>query len=72
MNQDLDTWLLQAHAAGDKNALVTLYRQAADQADDQEESWFFLTQSYVFALELNHPALPDLKARLVKAGRETE
>ena len=30
MAPDLDAQLLQAHAAGDKAALITLYTQAAD------------------------------------------
>lgn len=69
---DLNARLLEAHAAGDKQALVTLYAQAADGSADPGESWFFLTQAYVFALELDHPDLPALKARLVAAGRESD
>jgi len=69
---DLDIRLLEANAAGDKQALVTLYAQAADETANPGESWFFLTQAYVFALELDHPDLPALKARLVAAGRESD
>ncbi|MBE1282392.1 MAG: hypothetical protein GJ676_03680 [Rhodobacteraceae bacterium] len=69
---DLDDQLLKAHAADDRWLLVSLYAEAADATDDDEARYFYLTHAYVFALEQNHPSLPDLKARLVAAGRETE
>lgn len=74
---DLDARLLAAHAAGDKAALVTLYRQAAEAASGAAEAasgaaatGFFLTQAYVFALDTGHPEASRLHARLVDMGRE--
>lgn len=67
---DLDARLLAAHAAGDKAALVTLYRQAAEAASGAAATGFFLTQAYVFALDTGHPEASRLHARLVDMGRE--
>jgi len=67
---DLEHRLLAAHAAGDKAALVTLYSEAAEAASDEEAAWFYLTHAHVYALELDHPAAAELRARLVAAGRE--
>ncbi|WP_028956324.1 hypothetical protein [Sulfitobacter sp. 20_GPM-1509m] len=67
---DLNAQLLAAHAAGDHLALVALYAQAADAADDMEAACFFLTQAYVFALEQNAPQIAVLRARLAAEGRE--
>ena len=67
---DLNAQLLAAHAAGDHLALVALYAQAADAADDMEAACFFLTQAYVFALEQNAPQGAALRARLAAEGRE--
>ncbi len=67
---DLDTRLLRAHEAGDGPALVTLYQEAADQAADTDAACFYLTHAYVFALELDHPDVPVIRARLVAEGRE--
>jgi hypothetical protein len=67
---DLDERLLAAHAAGEDARLVELYTEAADTATDQDAACFFLTHAYVFALEQNHPALEELRRRLVAAGRE--
>ena len=66
---DLDARLLAAHAAGDRVALVALYRQAADAADGDARG-FFLTQAYVFALETGHNEAADLRAALINLGRE--
>ncbi|MCR8825567.1 hypothetical protein [Pseudosulfitobacter koreensis] len=67
---DLNAQLLAAHAAGDHRALVTLYAQAADGAEDLDAACFFLTQAYVFALEQNAPQVAMLRARLAAEGRE--
>jgi len=56
----LSARLLAAHAAGDKNALVGLYGEAVN----PDETAFFLTQSYIFALELGHEACGGLRERL--------
>ena len=68
---DLNARLLAAHAAGDTAALVTLYRAAAHHTQDANAAGFFLTQAYVYALEIGHPAAADLRADLVSRGRET-
>lgn len=67
---DLDQRLLRAHGLGDKTALVKLYSEAADRAADPDAAGFYLTHAYVYALEINHPATGDLRARLVADGRE--
>ena len=61
--------LLDAHAREDRQRLVTLYTEAADQADDVNAACFFLTHAYVFGLEVDHPAVPALFARLKAQGR---
>lgn len=67
---DLETLLLDAHGRDDRPALVTLYSEAADIAPDEGAAGFFLTQAYVYALELAHPQTGALHARLVALGRE--
>ncbi len=67
---DLDQRLLDAHAAHDQKALIDLYQDAAEQAKDIEAVGFYLTHAYVFALELGHPAAPQLHARLKDMNRE--
>ncbi|MCR9125326.1 MAG: hypothetical protein NXH82_04300 [Rhodobacteraceae bacterium] len=66
----LDDRLRAAHARDDRAGLVTLYAEAADTANSLDQSCFFLTHAYVFALEKAHPLAPALRARLVAAGRE--
>ena len=68
--KDLDAQLLAAHAKGDAAALVTLYRQAADQANDPQAAAFYLTHAHVFACEINHPDTDALRQRLIDQGRE--
>ncbi len=65
LNEDL----LAAHASRDRLALVDLYTQAADAADDIDAACFFLTHAYIYALELNHPDTAALHARLRAQGR---
>ncbi len=65
----LDERLLEAHARGDRAALVALYTQAADQAPDTDAACFYLTQAYVFALELGHPAAAALYQQLKAHNR---
>lgn len=66
---DLETRLLAAHAADDRRALVALYAEAADQANDLDAACFYLTHAWVFGLETGHPATPQLFARLAAEGR---
>ena len=66
---DLDGRLLAAHARSDHRALVGLYAEAAETANDIDRACFFLTHAYVFALEQGHPDAPALRARLVAEGR---
>ena len=67
---DLDARLLVAHEANDRAALIALYQQAAEQAQTVDAACFFLTQAYVFALEVNHPDTQAIRARLQAEGRE--
>ena len=70
MNADLDAQMIAAHEADDKAALVTLYTQAADAANNIDAACFYLTHAYVFALEAGTPQVRALHARLVEHGRE--
>ncbi|MFD2856379.1 hypothetical protein [Seohaeicola zhoushanensis] len=67
---DLNDRLLAAHEAGDRAALVALYTEAAEASADPDAAGFFLTHAYVWALELGHPAVATLRARLRAQGRE--
>lgn len=69
---DLDTRLLAAHGRGDRAALVALYAEAAEAAEEEQARCFYLTHAYVFALEAGHAQAPALRARLVAAGRESD
>lgn len=66
----LDQRLLAAHEAGDKPALVRLYAEAADHANDLDAACFYLTHAYIFALDAGHADAPKLHARLKAEGRE--
>ena len=66
----LDALILKAHACDNRVALVTLYTQVADLADDVDTECFFLTHAHIFALEFDHPSLAGLRARLLAFGRE--
>ena len=64
----LDDALLKAHAQGDQAALVVLYSKAAEATEAPDAERFFLTQAYVFALEIGSAEAGALKARLVQLG----
>lgn len=70
MTPDLDARMIAAHAARDQAALIALYTQAANEANDLNAACFFLTHAYVFALEAGAPDRAALHARLVAHGRE--
>ena len=70
MSDALDAQMIKAHEAGDKAALVRLYTQAAEAANDTDTACFYLTHAYVFALETGAPVAADLHGRLVRHGRE--
>lgn len=63
--------LLAAHAENDRTALIRLYCEAADTAQDADARGFYLTHAYIFALEAGAPEAPALRAILVTMGRET-
>ena len=65
----LDAALLRAHGAQNRDALIDLYAEAADDASEDEAA-FFLTHAMVFALEAGDPRAEDIRARLVAMGRE--
>ena len=64
---DLDGLLLDAHAKGDRPALVRLYTEAAKQTSLQQAKRFYLTHAYVFALEVGHPDASALREQLESA-----
>lgn len=68
-NDGLDARLLAAHAAGDKHALVRLYRAAADGATGPDARAFYLTQALVFALDSADAQAETLQAELAALGR---
>ena len=68
--KDLDAQMIAAHEAEDQAALIRLYTQAADQANDLTAACFYLTHAYVFALEAGAPEAAALHARLKAHGRE--
>lgn len=70
MNGDLHQKMLAAHATPDPAALIALYTEAADSANDLDASCFFLTHAYVFALESGAPQAQLLRRRLIQHGRE--
>jgi hypothetical protein len=70
MSGDLHSRMLAAHAGPDPAALIALYTEAADTANDMDASCFFLTHAYVFALEAGAPQACQLHQRLLSLGRE--
>ncbi|QYX55442.1 hypothetical protein K1T73_10000 [Roseovarius sp. SCSIO 43702] len=68
--RSLHARLIAAHDPVNKPALVKLYTEAADTANNLDASCFFLTHAYVFALDAGHPDAPRLYARLKAHGRE--
>lgn len=69
---ELNQQILDAHAKNDKHALATLYHAAANSFGDNniDEACFFLTQAYVFALELGLDTAGELHRLLVLYNRE--
>lgn len=65
----LDERLLEAHERDDKPALVALYSEAADAANNEEAKGFYLTHAYVFALDIGAAEAPALRQRLKDMGR---
>ena len=69
----LERAILAAHASGDGARLAALYRQAGLgflEAGETDAGAFYLTNAYIFALEVGDPLAEDLHARLVALGRE--
>ena len=71
MSGDLHSRMLAAHEGPDHAALIALYTEAADSANDLDASCFFLTHAYVFALEAGAAEAKTLHARLKAQGRES-
>jgi hypothetical protein len=67
---DLNARLLAAHAAEDREALIALYLEAAEAANDDTARGFFLTHAHVFALEKGDSRATALRQRLIDMGRE--
>lgn len=73
MRVALDHALLEAHAAGDGDALAGLYARAGDLARAQgqiDAACFFWTQGFVFALVHDDPRAGQLHRKLAEYGRE--
>ena len=66
--ETLDAQILSAHARGDKEQLIALYREAANQCSDVDEACFLLTHAYVYALEMGSPEADGLAERLRSHG----
>lgn len=66
---DLARRLLDAHARDDRTALVALYEEAANGANDLGAACFYLTHAWVFALDVGHTAADALYERLHGLGR---
>jgi len=70
----LDARMLAAHANRDLAGLVDLYTQAANMSEalrNIDAACFYLTQAYVFALDVGAAEAQTLRARLKTHGRET-
>jgi len=68
----LDSALLAAHAEKDTAALITLYTEAAnlaEQAGDADAACFYFTHAFVFALESGAPEAASLNKILADRGR---
>lgn len=71
MSKQLDQALLEAHARDDRASLITLYKQAAEDATSERASGFFLTQAFIYALERGDGRAKELRQRLAEMGRES-
>lgn len=65
----LDAALITAHAQNDIAALIQLYTQAAEDADNTDAACFYLTQAFVFALQAGQAEAVTLNQRLAAYGR---
>ncbi len=76
MNEaELEAMLLAAHAERDGARLAEGYALAADfaeRAGEVDRACFFLTQAWIFALDVGAPNAGALRARLVAHGREKD
>jgi len=67
---ELDAALRDAHLAGDKARISALYAKAAQTEPTADARAFFLTQAYVFALEIGSPEAACLRDALIALGAE--
>ncbi len=66
----LNDAILNAHDQRDQRALVDLYHQAAQSAQNIDEACFFATQAYIFALDTGHAKTAELHRFLCDHNRE--
>jgi hypothetical protein len=70
----LDRDILAAHATGDRERLLALYREAGrrlERAGDIDRACYYYTYGYVYALETGERAIAEELWRLLAAhGRE--
>ena len=70
--EELDKHLLQAHSEQDETALIRLYQDAANLAEQRQDidaACFYLTHAFVFALEAGAPEADALNLKLFERGR---
>jgi hypothetical protein len=67
---DLEARLLEAHATGARDALITLYAEAAVGVAGTAAEPFYLTHAYVYALEAGSSRAAALRRRLEDLGSE--
>ena len=74
MNLDrINGAILAAHSEGDGETLASLYHLAGNEfisAGSIDEGCFFLTQAYVYSLELGLDSAAAIRSALVAHGRE--
>ena len=69
-SETFDDQVLDAHAAHDLKALVTLYLRAASEfSENQDAHAYFATLALVYALEADDPRAFQINASLVSIGR---
>ncbi len=69
---ELDKRLIRAHSDYDVPALIRLYHEAANDAEqrqDHDAACFYLTHAFVFALEYGAPEADELNRKLHEHGR---
>jgi len=69
--EELDQALLIAHTTNDTAQLVVLYQKAfeLERNHDPDAGYYYLTQAYVYALDIDHSDASNIEPLLKKSGR---